>query len=447
MVEEAMLKVPAAARPPSNWADLTSFLQAKWRQLRTSNFVHKVAATYITQIVLAAISAAMLILVTRNVGPAQWGEYSFAMWLTALGIQFGNLGLPASNTFQVAKRRHLLPVLFCNSLLVSVVIGGLGATAVGGLLTCFPQWAGIRGNLLHLALIGIPLGLAILLMQNLALGVGAVRVNNMVSLINNGIKISLVISLIGAGLANAGTICAADVIGVVVGGFCAYWALRGQCQITPRFSHPVLTRSLQFGVKAYFAASLGWLATRIDIALVQKMLGSEALGLYAFAQIFVQQALVFPQVVGQILFPRLCQCADWNSRLRLVAKASALIALILAPAFILVGLFGRWAIVHCFGEAYGDVAVALNWLLPGALIFSIDLMLRLMLQSDRFRTSLIFAWLATLLVNLGLNLWLIRIWGIAGAAMAWSLSLAFLDALTISVVILEIRRSRAAVSS
>jgi O-antigen/teichoic acid export membrane protein len=124
-------------------------------------------------------------------------------------------------------------------------------------------------------------------------------------------------------------------------------------------------------------------------------------------------------------------------------KTVALMTLIMAPAILLAGLFARPFIVLCFGRDFGDAADALYWLLPGVFILSIEMIFRQMLQSDHFRVSIVLAWVATLIVNVCLNLWLIPHRGIAGAAMASSLSLAFLGALTLTLVLRDYYAFRA----
>src|SRR5438552_7100507 len=86
-----------------------------------------VVEPYITRLLLIGVGFATTVIVSRTLGPSGRGLFAVAAAVSAIGIQFGNLGLHASNTYYVAKDRELLPVLIGNTLVVSFGIGGTAA--------------------------------------------------------------------------------------------------------------------------------------------------------------------------------------------------------------------------------------------------------------------------------------------------------------------------------
>src|SRR5207237_1657312 len=148
--------------------------------------------TYTTRILLIAIGFAMTVIISRTLGPSGRGLFAVAAAIGAIGIQFGNLGLHASNTYYVAKNRELLPVLIGNTLVVSFGIGGTAALFGWILAAIWPKLAPLHGTLLVLALAWIPFGLAYLLLQNLLLGVDQVRTFNGIELASKAIGLVLV---------------------------------------------------------------------------------------------------------------------------------------------------------------------------------------------------------------------------------------------------------------
>src|SRR5947208_4672791 len=151
-----------------------------------------VVETYMTRLLLIGIGFATTVIVSRTLGPSGRGLFAVAAAVSAIGIQFGNLGLHASNTYYVAKDRELLPVLIGNTLVVSLGIGGMAAL-LGWILTAmWPKLAPLHGALLALARMSIPFCLAYLLLQNLLLGVGHVRAYNGIELVNKTISLVLV---------------------------------------------------------------------------------------------------------------------------------------------------------------------------------------------------------------------------------------------------------------
>jgi O-antigen/teichoic acid export membrane protein len=100
---------------------------ALYRRLINSDFVRKVAETFGTRILLIGIGLVTSVIVARILGPDGRGLYAVAATIGAIGVQFGNLGLHASNTYYVARDRSLLPALVGNPLLIGFVFGGFGA--------------------------------------------------------------------------------------------------------------------------------------------------------------------------------------------------------------------------------------------------------------------------------------------------------------------------------
>ena len=65
-----------------------------------------VVETYLTRLLLIVIGFATTVIVSRSLGPSGRGLFAVAAAVAAIGIQFGNLGLHASNTYYVAKHRN-----------------------------------------------------------------------------------------------------------------------------------------------------------------------------------------------------------------------------------------------------------------------------------------------------------------------------------------------------
>src|ERR1700739_153197 len=100
-----------------------------------------IVETYVTRILLIAIGLAITVVVSRTLGPSGRGLFAVATAIAAIGVQFGNFGLHASNTYCVAKDRELLPVLIGNTLIVSLGIGGMAALLAWVLATMQPKLA------------------------------------------------------------------------------------------------------------------------------------------------------------------------------------------------------------------------------------------------------------------------------------------------------------------
>src|SRR6266849_10033834 len=117
-----------------------------WRVAAGTELRRNVFETYGTRLLVVAVTFATAVVIARVLGPTGRGFYAVAATVGALGVQFGNLGLHASNTYYVAKDRALLPALIGNTLAV-VFMACVVAVLSGITLAIWPQLSPIHGML------------------------------------------------------------------------------------------------------------------------------------------------------------------------------------------------------------------------------------------------------------------------------------------------------------
>jgi O-antigen/teichoic acid export membrane protein len=162
-----------------------------WRVVAGSELRRNVLETYGTRLLVLAVTFATAVVVARVLGPTGRGLFAVAATVGAVGAQFGNFGLHASNIYYVAKDRALLPVLIGNML--AVVVAASLLSALGGIgLFYWPELSPVHGTLLLLALISVPASLAYLLTQGLLLGVNEVRSYNNIEFVSKFAALALI---------------------------------------------------------------------------------------------------------------------------------------------------------------------------------------------------------------------------------------------------------------
>ena len=152
---------------------------ADLRELLGAGFLRNVIGTLGSRAVMVVLRVVTAVIVTRAFGPQGRGLYATAVALSAIGVQVGNMGLHASNTWAVARDRSLLGALIANSLLASLVIGSVMVALLLAIVAIWPGVAPLDLGLLLLALVSIPIGIAYLLLQNLLLGTERIRAYNL----------------------------------------------------------------------------------------------------------------------------------------------------------------------------------------------------------------------------------------------------------------------------
>jgi O-antigen/teichoic acid export membrane protein len=412
----------AGAVPVARGGSLRGASRALLQAAVGSPFVRKVAGTFATRILLVAAGLATSVLTARALGPEGRGLCAVAATIGTLGAQFGNLGLHASNTYYVSRDRSLLPALVGNSLLVSFAGGSFGAVAAWTAVSIWPGLAPVRGWLLVLALAGIPLGLAQMLIQNLLLGIGEVRAYNAIDVAAKIGWVCLIGLLILLRPVTPEIIVGA---GMVTLAFSLVWALRhlrGHLKQRPAARLSLFRETIRYGFKAYLAAFFAFLVLRIDLLMVQYLVGAEAAGQYSIATSMADFVRLLPVVVGTILFPELSAMPSQAERWRLARKATVLMGLLMLVVVIVAAVLAEPLVRLLYGPAFAPAVPAFVWLMPGTFFLAVEVVAVQFLNSSGFPKQVVGIWGACSVTNISLNLWAIPRYGAVGAAVTSSAS-------------------------
>lgn len=192
------------------------------------------------------------------------------------------------------------------------------------------------------------------------------------------------------------------------------------------FPVPVLRRRFwSFALPRSLAGVFALVITWVDSLLLGALEGSEAVGVYAAATRWLIVGNIAGNAVVMAFGPQISSILVTEGAAgarRLFQQATAWFVLLAWPPYLAAIAFAPF-LVRIFGEDFGagaDVIVITGFgFLLAAAAGPIDMLL---LMAGRSRLSLINTGIA-LVVNVGANLVLIPLYGIRGAALAWTLSL------------------------
>jgi O-antigen/teichoic acid export membrane protein len=390
-----------------------------WRLATGTELRRNVLETYGTRLLVVAVTFATAVVIARELGPTGRGFYAVAATVGAIGVQFSNLGLHASNIYYVAKDRGLLPVLLGNTL--AVVFAACVVTALSGIGFVFwPKLSPVHGTLLLLALASVPVSLAYLLTQGLLLGVNQVRGYNNIECGGKLLALTLICIL---AVVHGGTVeifFAATLSSVMVTFLWALLRLKRVSAAPPKLSLAIFRQSIGVGVRAYTIAFFGFLLLRIDLLIVKYMLGATEAGYYSISQVLAENAMMFPVVVGLLLFPKLSALTEREEKMLLANKAVLVTAALMLPAVVIAALAAAPIISIAFGRNFLPAVAPFVWLMPGTYFLGIETVMVQLLNSDGFPPIIVMAWIADTIINVALNFWAIPRYGITGASVVSS---------------------------
>jgi O-antigen/teichoic acid export membrane protein len=393
-----------------------------YRKTTTSDFIHKVAETFVTRILLIGIGLITSVIVARVLGPEGRGLYAVAATIGAIGVQFSNLGLHASNTYYVARDRELLPALVGNTIVVSFGFGGLGCAFTWIIFSLWPNLAPLNGLLLILSLTWIPFGLAYMLLQNLLLGIQEVRSYNKIELVTKIFGVIFIALIIFLRSVTVEKVFSAGLVVMVISFVWAFWRLLMKIPNLPILSFALFKENIQYGIKAYLAAFFAFLILRVDLLMVKYILSAEEAGYYSIAVSMADMVYMLPLVIGTILFPKLSAMASNQEKWAFTRKVAVSVGLVMAVVVSIAAFISKEVVQFLFGTAFMPAVPAFIWLMPGVFMLSMTSIFSSYIASQYIPLILVILYFLIALINMVLNWFLLPILGIIGAAISSTIS-------------------------
>lgn len=392
--------------------------------LRGGSLTAAAFATLIQSVSSMLFSVLFVVGVARLLAPESNGWHHLAVLLPTLLMTFFNAGLPTATVCFVGGGQSSRAMAVAVNLRVGSLLGiagllfGLGLVLLAG-DRVFP---GVGGSLLLLALLLYPIMLARMLTLGLLQAFEDFRWYNIASLLLPvGSLLSLPLLLALGGVTPFMTISAFAVGNAVSCGVAAWRVALGSKRerLDRREVRAAGTRFLAFGMKSLASNVLTFLNYRADLMLVNLFLMPVAAGVYVVALQISEKLWLLSQAVATVALPRMARVQEdaRASNAMTVRACQWTTVLTLAAACVTAGA-APWIVPLLFGGVYSDAAAPLIWMMPGIVALAGGRILaNAITAAGKPHWNAVTAVL-TLVVNVVLNVLLIPVMGLRGAALA-----------------------------
>lgn len=357
------------------------------------------------------------VVTARYLGPEGRGWFYF--WTTAsmLVVQFGNLGLHASNTYLLARLGVNGGVLASNSLVGALLAGSVwtaSGLAVASGLGHHEAWSpGVAVPMFVMS----TAGLYFLLASNLLVALGRLGAYNALEVLNKGL--SLVALLVAAILwSDPVLLLWALAIAAAMSALMLGLRLRQYVKSTlPRFA--VFRQGFTYGLKAYLVACIAALVARLNAFLLEPQIPPADYGAWSIAAQIFDVLLLIPSSVALVLLPKVMRSNEPRRMVRVNAWAVAAAMALMSAVFLLVG---RPLIVLLYGEAYEAAFGYVVWGLPGLVALSVTSVLSQYMATVGLPRMLIAMWVLVAALHAFVAVQLIPQYGAKGAMASLSVA-------------------------
>ena len=405
--------------------------------LKVSVYVKNFIETVFTKFFVVIIGMATSIIIARILGPEGRGEYAVAITISGIGVQLGNLGLHSANTYYIAQNKEIIAPIINNSIIVSFLGGAIVSMIIYPFIIIFDFMQITNTILLFLCLFSIPLGLAYLLLQNILLGINEVQVYNKIEIEAKVFSIVLLLLLIIVNYVNATSIFFITLLTSFIGILLVLLKLNKFVTIKIKFSANIFMNCYFYGIKSYVACLFSFLVLRADLLMVKHFLSLQEAGYYSIALNIGDMLFLFSTTLGTILFPKLSAMKNTREKYLFTHKnlrcftpfiiALSLISIYTAPLMVEI----------LFGLSYIPAVSAFILLVPGIAILSLNSIYMNFFASTGMPWVTIYSPLLALILNVFLNMKLIPILGVNGAAISSVISYSLM--LLISIFYVKLR--------
>lgn len=379
-------------------------------------------------IFLLPLGIATSVLIARTVGPTGKGSLDLIIATAALLAMTLSMSLPQGVTFVVAQGKVAANVIASQLIFVSMLQAGVALVLL--VLLSFtsyfqlflPNWGPwiLGGVVLYVWVdlitkfwAAILIGQQQIAIVNNTEFVG--RVTQFVSVFLLGGALYLAGKQLSVGFLFLVTLSASVLISVLL-----YVSLGFKFQLSRDLSG--LKGALAFAVPCYAANLAQFLNYKLDVFVVGFFAGAASVGRYTLAVSLGQLLWLMSNSVASVLLPKVAASTDDGGSIRHTAMVTRLSLWATALCGLALAVLATQAIPLLYGEAFRPSIMALIWLLPGIVVFSVANVLAAYIAGiGKPRLNLIVSGVS-LIVTIGLDLALIPNLNIVGAAIASTVS-------------------------
>ncbi|MBI5321090.1 polysaccharide biosynthesis C-terminal domain-containing protein [Bradyrhizobium sp.] len=403
-----------------------------------TQFIADIATTMLARLLAMMGPFAVSVITARILGPEERGRYFLILAIAQIGSQIANLGLQSSNTYLVANRHELAGRLMMNSFLVSFIVAPIVTLPIA-LAFGWPDLAGLSslvgpalGPISLVAVLLSPIFLFAVLVNNLALGLGRVRLFNGLTIAYSLVALVTTLSFAPFGTLTIFLLSAAISVALpmIYGAYCI---LGGQPPY-PRFDFQLFESGIFFASRVYLATMFGFIMARVGAFALHHQGSIEEVGQFSVASQLTDGLTMLPSTIGLLLFPEFLRAESdqrWSTLWRTFWGVAVIMTIVLGS----VAALAPWIIQVLFGDSFARAAVLTQALLPSVLIVSLVTVVSQYLSAEGFPRIQVFAWLIGLIVQTGLSYWLAPKWAGVGVSLSIALSYALVLALLLYEVL------------
>jgi O-antigen/teichoic acid export membrane protein len=317
--------------------------------VRRRSLAKDAVLTYGTNVAIAVLSLANVLVISRTLGPDGRGEVAFLTAIAWLTSNLASFGVQEANGNIAGTHPHLRRALAANSVAFSALFGLVTIAFLAVLIAVFPAAGGHSSAALRWTVFGclpiIILGIYLRFLLQADYGFGITNVAWLITPVAN-ITVNGVLAAIGA--LSVATAVATWLIGQVLQTIVLAVYVARRAQGFGAVDGPLARRSLSFGARSHMGRSMLLGNYRLDQWILGALAGPAELGLYSVAVAWAEALWFLPTTLSAVQRPDLVRESRRDAaataarifRLAALITVLSIVGFIVAAPFLCVTIFG-----------------------------------------------------------------------------------------------------------
>jgi O-antigen/teichoic acid export membrane protein len=313
------------------------------------------------------------ILIARVLGAEGQGAYTSAVVFPTIFAFIGLLGIDASHTFLLSRRRYSPAQVNGQSLFLSVLVTAYTVPAYLVFLRLYHGAADPElRSLLTLGAFIVPVLLLKYLAVAFLLGLQKIKWFNVANILQAAALLVFMAAnffLFHGGVRGAVIAYLVSEVAVSLVGLRMAVREAGEGPLIEKPPPDMLRKSIKYGLQGHVGNVLVQFTYRFDMFLILSMLGAGAQGLYSIAVILAEKLVHIPRSVQVVLFPKLSSMTIEESN-ELTPRVLRNSLFLTAAAGVLLFLLSRPLLLLFYGTAFIGGLRSFQILIPGVVMLT-----------------------------------------------------------------------------
>ncbi len=373
---------------------------------------------FFERIVKMGINFFVIILLTRYLGPENFGLLSYSQSLVGIFTAFATLGIDVILVRELTKNKESNDKLIGTAVILKFIASIIAMVIIFILnITMEDREAVLLTNIIAFTLLFQSISTIDTYFQAKVLSRFSAIVNTFAFVISAVIKLGLI--FYEAQLVYFAYALVFDSI-LMATGYLYIYMKQKKSFFSLKYDSKIASYFFKNGWPLMLVSMAAFIYTRTDQIMIKHLVGNEAVGNYA-AAIKVSELFYFiPLLITQSVFPKIIEVKLKSEKeyFTLLEKLHALLVWIAIPISLGLFVFSDSIVSILYGEKYVNAASILNILAFAIVLNAIGSITTKILYAEHYEKKYLYRSILGVFVNIGLNFWLINLYGARGAAMA-----------------------------